>query len=121
MKVYHYTKLTRLNGIFSAGCIATEKNASQNTNLNFTDYVWLTEKHAYPKTALPHASMFPETSLLVHLNQKNISVDLDKIGEILGKFYRFSFDSSDSRLTKWFHSSERKSLVNNPSWLKWKL
>ena len=118
MKVFHYTKLTRLNGILSAGCIATEKNASQNTNLNFTDYVWLTEKHTYPKTALPYASMFPETSLLAHLNQKNISVDLDKIGEILGKFYRFSFDSSDSRLTKWFHSSERKSLVNNHDWLK---
>jgi hypothetical protein len=118
MNVYHYTKLTRLNGIFSAGCIATEKNASQNTNLNFTDYVWLSEKHTYPKTALPNASMFPETSLVAHLNQKNISVDLDKIGKVLGKFYRFSFDSSDPRLTKWFHSSERKTLINNPAWLK---
>lgn len=116
MKVYHYTKLTRLNGILSAGCIATEKNASQNTNLNFTDYAWLTEKNTYPKTALPKASMFPETSLLVHISQKNISVDLDKIGKVLGKFYRFSFDSSDSRLTKWFHSSERQELNGNPMW-----
>lgn len=118
MKIYHYTKLTKLNGIFSAGVIATEMKATLNPLPSFTDYVWLTEKPSYPKTALPLFSMFPETSIALHLKHKNISVDLDKIGAVLGKFYRFSFDSTDSRFKKWFHSDERKSISHTQSWME---
>ena len=113
MKIYHYTKSINVHGIFSDGCIATERKCSLTGFQSVTDFVWLTEKRAYPKTALPLLSRFPETSLLVHLQRKNVFVDLQKIGSFYGNFYRFSFDSGDARFKKWHFSQERKSLQSN--------
>ena len=107
MKIYHYTKSNRLNSIFEDGFIATEMKRTVSREPKNTDYVWLTEKQTYPKTALPMFSMFPELSLMTHMRNKGIHVDLDKIGAVIGKFYRFGFDSTDARFTKWFHSKER--------------
>ena len=79
MKIYHYTKCNRLNSIFEDGFIATEKKRTISYVEKITDYVWLTEKQNYPKTALPMLSSLPETSLLIHLKHQGIHVDLDKI------------------------------------------
>jgi len=117
MKIYHYTKSNRLNSIFEDGYIATEKKRSLNSVHKNTDYVWLTEKRIYPKTALPMLSMFSETLLTTHLRNKNVVVDLEKIGKVYGNFYRFSFDSSDERLQKWYHSDERKIARNCNVWM----
>ena len=118
MKIYHYTKFNRLNSIFTDGFIATEMKRTLGGGINLTDYVWLTEKLQYPKTALPLLGSFRETDLLIHLMNKHVHVDLDKIGAVFGKFYRFSFDSSDSRIKKWFFSEERKHLKNNQFWMR---
>jgi hypothetical protein len=118
MKIYHYTKCNRLNSIFSDGFIATEMNRTLSNVIKNTDYVWLTEKNSYPKTALPLLSNYAETSLALHLQHKGIYVDLDKIGSEFGRFYRFSFESTDSRIKKWFFSEERKSLKNNLNWAR---
>ena len=117
MKIYHYTKCNRLNSIFEDGFIATEKKRTISYVEKITDYVWLTEKQNYPKTALPMLSSLPETSLLIHLKHQGIHVDLDKIGAILGKFYRFSFDTSDEQFIKWFHSKERTVARCNNEWI----
>lgn len=116
MKIFHYTKLIKLNSIFTDGFLATEAKRSLNQVPHLTDFVWLTEKTSYPKTALPFLPMFTETHLTTHLQHKNIFVDLDKIGNLFGKFYRFSFDSTDSRLKKWVFSDERKALQSNVIW-----
>jgi hypothetical protein len=116
MKVYHYTKCNRLNSIFEDGFIATELKRTLGNKDNVTDFVWLTEKLSYPKTALPLISNYLETSIMIHLQHKGIFVDLDKIGAEFGRFYRFSFDSSDIRIKKWFFSDERKLLKNNVLW-----
>lgn len=117
MRIYHYTKSNRLNSIFEDGFIATEKKRSLNPVHKNTDYVWLTEKPIYPKTALPMLSMFAETLLTTHLRNKGVVVDLGKIGKVFGNFYRFSFDSSDERLQKWFYSEERKIARNSNEWV----
>ena len=117
MKIYHYTKCNRLNSIFEDGFIANEKKRTISYVEKITDYVWLTEKQNYPKTALPMLSSLPETSLLIHLKHQGIHVDLDKIGAILGKFYRFSFDTSDEQFIKWFHSKERTVARCNNEWI----
>jgi hypothetical protein len=117
MKIYHYTKCNRLNSIFCDGFIATEMNRASSNVIKNTDYVWLTEKNSYPKTALPLLTNFAETSLALHLQHKGIYVDLDKIGSEIGRFYRFSFESTDSRIKKWFFSEERKTLKNNLNWI----
>ena len=117
MKIYHYTKCNRLNSIFEDGFIATEKKRTISYVEKITDYVWLTEKQNYPKTELPMLSSLPETSLLIHLKHQGIHVDLDKIGAILGKFYRFSFDTSDEQFIKWFHSKERTVARCNNEWI----
>jgi hypothetical protein len=114
MQIYHYTKAIKVHSIFSDGCIATERKRSLSASQSFTDFVWLTEKRTYPKTALPLISLFPETALQVHLQRKNVFVDLEKIGSYCGNFYRFGFNSSDSRLKKWHFSQERKSLQSSP-------
>ena len=106
MKLYHYTKANRLHSIFTDGFIATEMKRSVNTMQKETDYVWFTEKLQYPKTALPAFSLFPETSLSTHLLNKNVHVDLGKIGAVIGNFYRFSFNSEDTRFKKWWHCDE---------------
>jgi len=116
MKLYHYTKANRLHSIFTDGFIATEMKRTLNPAPKVTDYVWFTEKLQYPKTALPALSVFPETLLTVHLQTKNIHVDLGKIGAIFGNFYRFSFDSADARFKKWWHSEERKEAVLSDDW-----
>lgn len=118
MRIYHYTKLNRLNGIFDDGFIATEMKRSMNPISKNTDYVWLTEKTTYPKTALPIFSMFPETFLSTHLKHSGVLVDLEKIGKVIGSFYRFAFDSTDDRLQKWFFSEERKLARSNNEWIK---
>ncbi len=118
MKIYHYTKSNRLNSIFEDGFIATEMKRADSKETKSTDYVWLTEKQTYPKTALPRSSFFPETNLLTHMRYKNVCVDLDKIGNMFGKFYRFGFDSSDIRFTKWFHSRERSIARCNNEWIR---
>ena len=104
--------------LFTDGFIATEMKRTLGGGINLTDYVWLTEKLQYPKTALPLLGSFRETDLLIHLMNKHVHVDLDKIGAVFGKFYRFSFDSSDSRIKKWFFSEERKHLKNNQFWMR---
>lgn len=116
MKLYHYTKANRLHSIFTDGFIATEMKRSINTMQKETDYVWLTEKLQYPKTALPALRAFPETLLTVHLQTKNVHVDLEKIGFFIGNFYRFSFDSVDTRFKKWWHSGERKEALLKDNW-----
>lgn len=118
MKVYHYTKCNRLNSIFNDGFIATEMKRTLGAGDSLTDYVWLTEKLTYPKTALPLIGGKPETSLAVHLQHKGIFVDLDKLGSEFGRFYRFSFDSADTRIKKWFFSEERKRLISNALWMR---
>lgn len=107
MKIYHYTKAIKLHSIFEDGFIATERKRSLSKEPTHTDFVWLTEKLSYPKTALPLLSPFPETSLAIHLQHKGIVVDLDKIGKVFGKFYRFGFDNTEERFKKWFYSKER--------------
>ena len=118
MKIYHYTKSIKLNSIFEDGFIATEMKRTLGDGKKLTDYVWLTEKPFYPKTALPFVPMFPETSLMHHLQNKGVYVNLDKISAVVGKFYRFGFDSSDTRLKKWYFSSERKKIQKNFNWLQ---
>ena len=118
MKIYHYTKCNRLNSIFVDGFIATELKRTLGSKDNVTDFVWLTEKLSYPKTALPLLSNHLETSLAIHLQHNGVHVDLDKIGADFGKFYRFSFDSTDARIKKWFFTEERKLLKNNAFWMR---
>jgi hypothetical protein len=118
MKIYHYTKCNRLNSIFEDGFIATELKRTLSSGDNLTDYVWLTEKLSYPKTALPLISNHLETSLVVHLQHKGVYVDLDKLGAEFGRFYRFGFDSTDVRVKKWFYCDERKQLKNNAGWMR---
>ena len=118
MKIYHYTKCNRLNSIFEDGFIATELKRTLGSGASLTDYVWLTEKLSYPKTALPLLSNHLETSLAVHLQNKGIHVDLDKLGAEFGRFYRFSFDSTDTRIKKWFFSEERNPLKTNTAWMR---
>ena len=118
MKIYHYTKSIKLNSIFEDGFIATEMQRTLNSARKKTDVVWLTEKSSYPKTALPCIPQFSETNLITHIQYKGLHVDLDKIGAVLGKFYRFSFDSSDSRIKPWFYSKERNKLKQNHGWLR---
>lgn len=81
-------------------------------------YVWLTEKTTYPKTALPSISGVPESNLGVHLSQKSVHIDLDKVGNFVGGFFRFGFESTDSRFKKWWHSDERVSMRTNRLWSK---
>lgn len=114
MQIYHYTKAIKIHSIFSDGYIATERKRSLSASQSVTDFVWLTEKRIYPKTALPLIPLFPETSLQVHLQRKDVFVDLEKIGSVYGNFYRFGFDSSDSRLKNWHFSQERRSLQSSP-------
>ena len=118
MKVYHYTKCNRLNSIFEDGFIATELKRTLGNGDSATDYVWLTEKLSYPKTALPLLSNHLETSLVVHLQHKGVYVDLDKLGSEFGRFYRFGFDSTDVRVKKWFYCDERKQLTSNVAWMR---
>jgi hypothetical protein len=112
MKIYHYTKAIKIQSIFNDGYLATERKRSLSATQSFTDFVWLTEKKTYPKTALPLLSQFPETSIMVHMQRKNVLVDLQKIGEFFGSFYRFSFDTTDSRFKKWHFCEERKASIN---------
>ena len=118
MKIYHYTKCNRLDSIFNDGFIATEMKRTLNTAPKHTDNVWLTEKLQYPKTALPLLPMFTETSLIVHMMHKNIYVDLDKIGTVIGNFYRFGFDSTDTRFKKWWYSDERVVMREKADWIR---
>jgi len=118
MKIYHYTKCNRLDSIFNDGYIATEMKRTLNSAPKHTDNVWLTEKLQYPKTALPHLSMFAETSLLLHITNKHVHVDLDKIGAVFGSFYRFGFDSADTRFKKWWFCEERKAKRQDDDWIR---
>ena len=116
MKIFHYTKGYCLNSIFTDGFIATENKRSISGGQRETDYVWFTEKTTYPKTALPYISGFPESTLGVHLTQKSVHVDLDKMGFRVGSFFRFGFESTDSRFKKWWYSNERASMKSNQLW-----
>jgi hypothetical protein len=118
MKIYHYTKGYCLNSIFTDGFIATETKRSISGGQRETDYVWLTEKTTYPKTALPNIPGVPESNLGVHMSQKSVHVDLDKVGNYVGSFFRFGFESSDRRFKKWWHSDERVSMNSNQIWSK---
>lgn len=116
MKIYHYTKGYCLNSIFTDGFIATETKRSISGGQKETDYVWFTEKTNYPKTALPSISGVPESNLGVHLSQKSVHVDLDKVGNHVGSFFRFGFEPTDSRFKKWWYSNERASMKSNQLW-----
>ena len=118
MKIYHYTKGYCLHSIFKDGFIATETKRSISAGQKETDYVWFTEKTNYPKTALPSISGVPESNLGVHLSQKSVHVDLDKLGNYGGSFFRVGFESSDRRVNKWWHSDERASMKSNQLWSK---
>lgn len=118
MKIYHYTKGYCLNSIFTDGFIATETKRSISCGHRETDYVWFTEKTNYPKTALPGISGVPESNLGVHLSQKSVHVDLDKVGNHVGSFFRFGFESTDSRFKKWWYSDERAAKKSSQFWLK---
>ncbi len=118
MKIYHYTKGYCLNSIFTDGFIATETKRSISGGKRETDYVWLTEKTNYPKTALPCISCVPETNLDLHLQQKSVNVNLDKVGNYVGSFFRFGFESTDTRFKKWWHSSERAAIKPSQLWSK---
>jgi hypothetical protein len=118
MKIFHYTKGYCLNSIFTDGFIATETKRFVSDGHRETDYVWLTEKTNYPKTALPSISGVPESNLGVHLSQKSVHVDLDKVGNYVGSFFRFGFESTDIRFKKWWHSDERASIKTNQLWSK---
>ena len=114
----NYTKGYCLNSIFTDGYIATETKRSISCGHRETDYVWFTEKTNYPKTALPSISGVPESNLGVHLSQKSVHVDLDKVGNHVGSFFRFGFESTDSRFKKWCYSDERASMKSNQLWSK---
>ena len=116
MKIFHYTKGYCLNSIFTDGFIATETKRSITGGKKETDYVWLTEKNIYPKTALPHIGGLPETNLMSHIYHKGVNVDLDKVGQYTGNFYRFGFESIDTRFKKWWHSYERAQMKSNKLW-----
>ena len=118
MKIYHYTKGYCLNSIFTDGFIATETKRSISGVQKETDYVWFTEKTNYPKTALPSISGVPESDLGVHLSHKSVHVDLDKVGNHIGSFFRFGFESTDIRFKKWWHSTERAAKKSSQFWLK---
>jgi hypothetical protein len=118
MKIFHYTKGFCLYSIFTDGFIATESKRSISNGYKETDYVWLTEKTNYPKTALPFISGVPESNLSVHLSQKSVHVDLDKVGNHVGSFFRFGFESTDSRFKKWWNSDERATMKSNVFWSK---
>lgn len=118
MKIYHYTKCNRLDSIFNDGYIATELTRTLDSAPKHTDNVWLTEKLQYPKTALPLLPMFAETSLLLHVTNKHVHVDLDKIGAVFGSFYRFGFDSADTRFKKWWFCEERKTKREDDDWIR---
>lgn len=45
-----------------------------------------------------------------------MNVDLDKVGQFTGNFYRFGFDSIDKRFKKWWNSHERAQLKSNNFW-----
>lgn len=107
-----------MNSIFEDGFIATEMKRTTTPIKRNTNYVWLTEQKTYPKTALPMLSVFPETMLETHMRHKGIVVDLEKIGQFFGNFYRFSFESTDSRLSKWYPSEERILARNNLEWVR---
>ncbi len=116
MKIYHYTKGFCLNSIFTDGFIATESKRYISGGKKETDYVWLTEKNIYPKTALPMISGLPETDLLLHTVQKSMNVNLDRVGQHTGNVYRFGFNSTDIRFKKWWHSEERDFVKTNQLW-----
>ncbi len=118
MKIYHYTKCNKLGSIFNDGFIATEMKRTLNKTSKLTDYVWFTEKLQYPKTALPRLSNFTETDLMVHVMHKGVYVDLDKIGALFGNFYRFGFNSNETRFKKWWHRDERVELRKNAIWMR---
>ncbi len=116
MKNYHYTKGFCLNSIFTDGFIATESKRNVSGGKKETDYVWLTEKNMYPRTALPCIGGLPETDLMLHAYHKGVIVDLDKVGKHTGNFYRFGFESTDTRFKKWWHSDERAQMKSNRLW-----
>ena len=115
MKIYHYTKGISMNSIFTDGFIATERKRGLSQIQKLTDCVWLTEKTQFPKTALPHVPMMPETKLSLHINT-SVYVDLDKLGQLTGGIYRFAFDSNDEQFVKWRFSAARKAVENNIEW-----
>ena len=116
MKIYHYTKGFCLNSIFTDGFIATEAKRYITGGQKQTDYVWLTEKSIYPRTALPRINVLAETDLMTHIHNKGVIVDLDKVGRYTGNFYRFGFESTDTRFKKWWHSEERIQMKSNKMW-----
>ena len=58
----------------------------------------------------------PETNLMAHIGKNAPFVDLDRLGDLVGGVFRFSFDSTDTRFKKWWFSKERKSVENNIEW-----
>lgn len=116
MNIYHYTKGYSLRSIMDDGFIATESKRGINKAEKITDYVWLTEKKQYPKTALPLVYGMLETNLAMHLGSQKPHVDLVKLGQFIGGVWRFSFDSDDSRFKKWRSSNERNLIQNDIEW-----
>lgn len=112
MKLYHYTKGISIHSIFTDGFIGTERKRGLSVAKFLTDCVWLTERTAFPKTALPFIDGLPETNLANHLD-KRIFLNLDKIRIATGGIFRFSFDSTDHHFKKWHFSDERKAIIND--------
>ncbi|MFN4897750.1 MAG: hypothetical protein ACK49B_05545 [Burkholderiales bacterium] len=103
-----FGKLARYIGSLEAVQLVANVEREQKT--------WFTEKTNYPKTALPSISGVPESNLGVHLSLKSVHVDLDKVGNYVGSFFRFGFESTDSHFKKWWHSDERASMNSNQLW-----
>jgi len=53
---------------------------------------------------------------MAHIGKNAPFVDLDRLGDLVGGVFRFSFDSTDTRFKKWWFSKERKSVENNIEW-----
>lgn len=116
--IYHYTKGYTLKSIFTDGFIATEGKRGISHCFKVSDFVWLTAQQRFPKTALPNISNIPSSNLALHYSIKNLAVDYDAISASCEGLYRFGFSAEDTRLKRWWHSEERKHLINNALWRK---
>jgi hypothetical protein len=114
--IYHYTKGYTLGSIFNDGFIATERKRGLSRIRKNTDFVWLTAQQRFPKTALPNISSIPSSNLALHTSIRGLVVDYDAIAAECEGLFRFGFSSEDKRFKRWWHSEERKQMLNNTEW-----
>lgn len=118
MNIYHYTKGVSLPHILASGWLKTEREAGFNRVQKMTNFVWLTAKEVFPKTALPFVSALPATDLHMQaVNKGKMAIDMEALAEICGGLYRFGFDSSDKRFSQWRGSNERRFMLRKKQWV----